>query len=509
MHSPTAAFGENSYATRSNSYDSPSTARARGHTFSSSLSSDAEFRETKPATTTHSQVAPPRIARRDSTKYHKNLQKLPSIFGEDEDSVRVKVYDAQRAEHPAVRTRPRKNTRPGGKSSTGSASSSIDLGHLAAFQGRLGPAGNRRSRSFDFGSHHRPNRDLMSPNPLDVAPTPVIFNGPEAQSSPTKAAFSTTPVARRNSTRSSKSQHTRKPRAGTLGTAAVKNKPGDVPPPMPTPKQSGQSHPVGEGRPSTTSPHDASFPYSRPGFFRRVFGSSKTVSAQNDPPPLPSGGSARPSQDHPVRDINSPNTPSAKLHKPARTSSDIAANKENHPVITKKTSSFFRRRKKSVSNNAPPPLPLTLNSERFNGQPGEPSPGEQSPCIHGSIILAVILCLPPAVRATRGKIRIKASTRQLQRRPQQAPRGISLPGHAKMIMGGAGLKQARERHSNLSQFHRYEYPTMILSLQTAAARKKHLGDHLVKQALYLSLTRTSPDFDSQTTVCNHHPRRHL
>ena len=365
-------FSEPPYTARSNSYESPSRPRGRGHTFSSSASSDTDLREIKP-NVMHSQNIPPRLARRDSSKYHKDLQKLPSIFGEDEDSVRAKVYDAQRAQLPPPRSRPRKSTRTAGKNNPGSASSSIDLGHLAAFQGRLGPAGNRRSRSFDFGSHQRPLHDFNRPDPIDVAPTPVIFAGPEAQSSPTKATFSTTPLARRGSTRSSRSQHIRKSRAGTLGTAAIKNKPGDIPPPVPLPKQPLYGPPLPEGRPSTTSPHEATFA-SRPGFFRRVFGSSRSVTAQLDHPPLPGVSSTRPSQDHPRLEANSPNPPPAKLHKPARLSSDFAANKENHPVVTKKPSSFFRRRKKSVSGGAPPPLPLTLNSDRFNGHPGEPSP---------------------------------------------------------------------------------------------------------------------------------------
>jgi hypothetical protein len=367
-------LGESGQTARSNSYDSPSVRRGRGHTFSSSFSSDGDIRGTK-MIPHHAPVAPPRVIRRESAKYAKNLQKLPSIFGEDDDSVRAKVYDAQRAEYPTIKTRPAKDTKTRPKGGSGSASSSIDLGHLAAFQGRLGLAGNRRSRSFDFGSHQRPNRPLDDPDPIDVAPTPVIFPGPEAQSSPTKASFQGSLVARKNSTKSSKSQHARKARASTLGTAAIKNKSTNAPPPIPTSKPSGYAPSTVEGRPSTTSPHEATFS-SRPGFFRRVFGSSKNLTPNSDHGPQHSAASARPSQDRPLRDNHSPNTPS-RLHRPARTSSDLAANKENLPVLSKKPSSFFRRRKKSISNTAPPPLPLALSAESR----------EQSSCIHGSIHL--------------------------------------------------------------------------------------------------------------------------
>ncbi|RMZ85370.1 hypothetical protein DV737_g809, partial [Chaetothyriales sp. CBS 132003] len=170
---------------RSNSYESATPSRSRGHTFSSSLSSDMEMRDPHalPAFGSHHTARP---TRRDSAMYRRNLQRLPSIFGEDEDSVRARVYDAQRAQHPALAMRPRKNTRNSGKSSAGSNSSSIDLGHLANFKGRLGPAGNRRSRSFDLGMQSRPVRPLTTPDNGDVAPTPVIFSGPEAQRSPTR-----------------------------------------------------------------------------------------------------------------------------------------------------------------------------------------------------------------------------------------------------------------------------------------------------------------------------------
>ena len=366
-----SSFTAPSFA-RTNSYEGPSTPRARGHTFSSSVSSEGDMRDKRAAPSLP--PAPSRIARRDSTKYHKNIQKLPSIFGEDEDSVRTKVYDAQRAEYPSKVKAPPKSGRMRGKSSASSASSSIDLGHLAAFRGRLGPAGNRRSRSFDFGSTQRPS--FNRPDPIDVAPTPVIFSGPEAQSSPTKAAFSAPQITRKNSTKSSKSTHTRKGRAGTLGNAAIKSKPGDLPPPMPKP--SGSTTTGSDQKTGTTSPQETSFS-SRPNFFRRVFGSSKQAPTHTESLPHLVLPPTRPSQDRQtasVGDANQTSTPPSKLQKPARTSADLSANKENQPVLTKKPSSFFRRRKKSISNNVPPPLPLSLGpNSRFGAvSPGEPSP---------------------------------------------------------------------------------------------------------------------------------------
>ncbi|ETN45526.1 uncharacterized protein HMPREF1541_09358 [Cyphellophora europaea CBS 101466] len=331
------------YVPRSNSYVH-NDGRVRGHTFSSSVSSEGDIRT--PTITS----SLPRVNPRDSAKYQKNLAKLPSIFGEDEDSVRVKVYDAQRAGPSKPRVR-----RPT-KGSANSTTSSIDLGHLAAFTGRMGPAGNRRSRSFDFGSTSRPSNTLNTSDGPEITAMPVLAAGPDGQGSPSKSAFPVQPPVRKNSTRSSKSAVARKGRSGTLGTSAIKSKPGEALPPMPV--RTG----VISDNPSPQEPAFAP----KPGFFRRVFGSSR--SASHNETALQSAQPSRPSQEL--------STPSSKLHKPTRTSTELSANKENqHPILSKKPSSFFRRRKKSISNTPPPPLPLTLTTDHHSAAiMGEPSP---------------------------------------------------------------------------------------------------------------------------------------
>lgn len=335
----------NNFGGRSNSYDLRSS-RGRGHTFSSSVSSEGDIRDMR---TTKLQAIAPRTTPKDTTRHQKNLNKLPSIFGEDEDSVRAKVFDAQRA--GPSKPKSRRLT----KGSSNSATSSIDLGHLAAYTGRLGHAGDRRSRSFDFGSRTRPNKFDISDGPY-VAHMPVISAGPESRSSPTKSDFAVSVVARRNSNKSSKIVAPRKPRAGTIGTATVKPKASEAPP-MPV----RQAPTVGPADLKTST--DASLA-PRPGFFRRVFGSSRTAS-HNDLTAPPQ--SARPSQDL--------NTPPNKGQRPVRNSLDLSANKENQPTLQKKPSSFFRRRKKSISSTTPPPLPLTLGPNNNIGA----SIGEQSP----------------------------------------------------------------------------------------------------------------------------------
>ena len=361
-------------ASEGEDYEDSSEPRRRAHTHSASIASESDLPSLQPVP----QIQTVRVTRRDSTKYRKDLQKLPSIFGEDEDSVRAKVYDSQRADF-APKPKPRKKPRSGTNASAGSASSSVDLGHLAAYKGRLGPAGNRRSRSFDFGSSHRVKGSFDAPAPIDVAPHPIIFAGPDAQSSPTKTSFQgqMPPIVRRNSNKSSRTAPPWKPRAGTLGTGTVKSNPTDLAPPMPTSHHAGNnSRGTPENRSTTTSPHEPNFP-SRPGFFRRMWGSSKNTPNLLLDQSHVQDANPRPSHDRPlapVVDSTYTNAPPSRF-KPVRTSTDLSANKENHPVVTKKPSSFFRRRKKSVSNTAPPPLPLTLGPASAGAiQPGEPSP---------------------------------------------------------------------------------------------------------------------------------------
>lgn len=346
--------------------------RRKGHTVSSSVSSENDVEASTP---TSRPVA--HVNRRNSAaKYAKDTARLPSIFGEDEDPVRVRVYNSQRAELPprkATRRRYEQNNKHGSK---GSASSSLDLSHLAVHAGRLGAAGNRRSQSFDFGSQNRKDLKITSPDPVDVAPTPVVFAGPKAQNAPMSPPLHTAFMARKNSTRSSKSAYGRKTRSGTLGTTAIKGKGDEVVPEMPTSKQSSQ--PITSSADSKQQFDGAQLP--RPGFFRRVFGSSRNVTTTSDVSSMNNMSISTTKQErdqHTPEDDNRAGTPTMKLQKPARrTSTEVPTGKENAATITKKSSAFFRRRKKSISANIPPPLPLILsNNLRVDQvQSGEISP---------------------------------------------------------------------------------------------------------------------------------------
>ncbi|KAK5449641.1 hypothetical protein LTS15_008716 [Exophiala xenobiotica] len=357
-------FDDIPYTPRSNSYDVETRNRKRGHTFSSSVSSEPDLPDLRSMPPLPETV--PRIPPRNNARFQKNLQKLPSIFGEDEDSVRAKVYDSQRAAQPGP-VRRKKNVSTGGRS-TSSTSSSIDLGHLASLSGRLGGAGSRRSRSFDFGSRSRGPRP---PKPVQstsdsVAPTPVIFSGPEAQKA-VPSNTSSSPLVRKNSAKSSKSAYVRKGRSTgvTMNGARPTN---DSVPQLPAVKSVPSLSNTTQEQKINVGIVPEPILNSRPGFFRRVFGSSKNPPAHSD------GNNHAPNiltkqhtgRSTPVQDETPyPSTPPNRLvQRPIRrTSADMSANKENQPVVTKKSSAFFRRRKKSISSTVPPPLPLTLDSE--------------------------------------------------------------------------------------------------------------------------------------------------
>ncbi|KIX07643.1 uncharacterized protein Z518_02296 [Rhinocladiella mackenziei CBS 650.93] len=356
-------FDDGHYTPRDNGYDTGTRIRRRGHTFSSSVSSEGDMHDMRPIPSLPETFS--RVPMRNSVRHQKNLQRLPSIFGEDEDSVRSKIYDAQRAVQSG-QARRKKNASGGGKSTNSSASSSIDLGHLASLSGRLGGAGNRRSRSFDFGSRQRSVRTAKPSTAADGGPTPVNFAGSDAQNG-TPASSSASPPVRKNSTKSSKSAYAKKGRMTALGTNTMRANSESVPQ-LPSMKSvPSLNNTVHEPKPATGSPHEP-VTAPRPGFFRRVFGSSKNPAVSADAhshTPNTLTKQQQHGRSTPVQDETPyPTTPPGKTQKAVRrTSTDISANKENQPVVTKKSSAFFRRRKKSISSSIPPPLPLTLSSE--------------------------------------------------------------------------------------------------------------------------------------------------
>lgn len=268
-----------------------------------------------------------------------------------------------------------------GKGSKGSSANSIDLGYAQVLgTQRWTHARPGRSSSFDLGHERQmPDRRInttASAFPLydyDAAPTPTIPVGPRRlMPSPPHAPFQTEAmppppmlktVERKRSTRSSKSAY----KGTSDGTTALGinfshgKADNPEPPPMPTSVKGAAPSPfVGYNKSKESSQGDRANAQSllskdRPGFFRRVFGSSKN----NHPPPevVSSHGSTT-SVETADRPSSKPQHPSQNKNKSSSTTREItSAPKEHHP-LTKKPSSFFRRRKNPMPEPTVEPAPL-------------------------------------------------------------------------------------------------------------------------------------------------------
>ncbi|PGH00448.1 hypothetical protein GX51_05766 [Blastomyces parvus] len=389
-------------------YSSMRASRPRGHTFSSSISSDVEAHSEDNIGRYSSQSTRGRRSN-SSSNYHPGLRRIDSVRGAGEAmSTRSKVYDSQRALNVADPPPSHRTTRVGTKaSSRSSGSSSVDFNQMMA-GGRPGQYRERRSASFDYGSHHPPSLPLMDNrggledfvhyngfhyDDIDAAPTPCVPVGPRRNHSPpmrelpynrTAPSSSRAPaLSRKSSSKSARSMYTKKGRSDTLGTATIRGRGDesrhyrdpipDFPLPMPTyphhqpaPSPTIAFHKTSYFAPqpaavNNTPPPPAPAPKERPGFFRRVFGGGSSKSqtpSQSEADSSYSQENETPRR-HREQQQSAPN--SSKGQKQTKEYSSPGRNmssRENTPVITKKPSSFFRRRKKSIPDHVPPPLKL-------------------------------------------------------------------------------------------------------------------------------------------------------
>lgn len=300
------------------------------------------------------------------------------------------------------------------KSNKSSGSSSVDLGKMGR-PPRHPHALGRRSASFDQGERirivHSASSSTTQPPPplpssrsrpiiyddLDAAPTPTVPGGPrkdKALGYPPQAQPQGPVHQRRNSKTSSRSQPAKKKRGDTVGwdasmpsnsnayAASRRSSKQISPMPMfmksrnPSPVRQYLEPPMARRLESTAQPtiQSKDIMKERPGFFKRMFGSSRDAApATNDlqAPHVP------PLRAHTRGNSREGFTTPHKLSKPAALEERSQAPPENvHPPLAKKHSSFFRRRKKSLSEEMPPPmLPLNVKSHR----PPLSDPVEQSP----------------------------------------------------------------------------------------------------------------------------------
>lgn len=391
-------------------YSSSKLGRPRGHTFSSSLSSDVDFHAEDNHGRYSAMSSRGRRSNSSSNQFQPGLRRIESVndmLSPDPDLLteRGRACDSQRAMHPAEKLQNNNAGRRVPRASRSAVSSGVDFPHPVSV-GRLGPYSNgyraRRSTSLDGVSRLRQEFNIPTPNyedvygtttsgtesphyghtayDMDAAPTPTVPVGPRRERSPGRrwqdhsannypASSPNTPaLSRRNSTKSSRSAY-KKGRSDTLGTSAIRGRNADdedfiqfrdslreVPPPIPgATNPSAPSPTVSYQKPSLPPPEPNPTPTKeRTGFFRRVFGTSKT-SSPNQPERRPSQQPQH-SQD-PVR--GGVPTDKSQAAAGSTTADSSISTRENPPVVTKKPSSFFRRRKKSfVDHNPPPPLVL-------------------------------------------------------------------------------------------------------------------------------------------------------
>ena len=295
-------------------------------------------------------------------------------------------------------------SRAGRKSSKSSGSSSVDFGSMTA--ATKWPSSGRRSSSVEHG-HRRQTSSLGSSPPvsmstnrsqatpsfgLDTAVPPIVPSGPRSRDQSPSKQHKITVTERPGSNGSTKAHKLKKhkgdgiegmrPRLGRSKSPEKKQESEQLNPPYIASNPKSASKVVVSRAQSPTRPYHESTSANRqgslsqlsnslrerPGFFRRVFGSSRNSNTiYHDVHPQSSRNSVRADS---RTGFNAPNT-----FNRADAPSEMV-----HPVITKKSSSFFRRRKKSVSEPVIAPVmsastqPQLRSVEKRNDIVPEPSP---------------------------------------------------------------------------------------------------------------------------------------
>ncbi|KAH8887020.1 hypothetical protein GQ53DRAFT_330897 [Thozetella sp. PMI_491] len=299
-----------------------------------------------------------------------------------------------------------------GKTSKSSSINSIDQGYAQVLSSQRWAQGfGGRSSSFDYGqtAAAAPNVPTTQPSPwhiefsnsffnedYEAAPTPTVPGGPRRLATvpslpvlpPPPPPEPPTPE-RKRSTRSSRSATVGGRRPDSKANASR-----DVPPVPTLDLDSAPAPHVGyekskeavHGGPNATSQP----PKDKPGFFRRMFGSSRNN--LTSPSALENSGSSPY-----VSSTSVETTASRSLSKSSAPPSRESHHSTTH-TIQKKTSSFFRRRKQSFTETEPPPpLPISAvaapalfppDKDMLSPRP-EPSPitslrRAMDPYLHGS-----------------------------------------------------------------------------------------------------------------------------
>lgn len=398
---PTASAFDD-YQLYNSAMDADVPGRFRGHTFSSSMSSDAGY-----GYDDNTRYASSTVTKSRRSNSSSNHQTLPKRM----DSLNRGAIASRSG------TMPRNSeTRSTNKGSTSTVDYNIPIPRVRADSDGVG----RRSDSFDCGpkkynpySEASLARESLFFDDDDAAPTPSVPGGPRKlpdYKTPTGPGSRTPVASRRNSIKLSQPPPSRKNRPENIGTGSVKprdneyDQPSDAdlePPPAigslnnPAPSPSISYHKPAFPQPEPTAvsttttistANNAGPTKERPGFFRRVFGGGASKATSPGPAtavtdsPTSNVSDLSYLQENEVKDSTgaTANLKGPKLQPPKSSAGPPATPTRQGPQqVVNKKSSFFRRRKKSVAENVPPPIllpqnlagPLTLD----NMKP-EPSP---------------------------------------------------------------------------------------------------------------------------------------
>ncbi|KAJ5154103.1 SEC7-like alpha orthogonal bundle [Penicillium coprophilum] len=363
------------------SQESDSHGRYRGHTFSSSMSSEQDYGY-EDASGRYTTITATKGRRSNSSSNH---QTTPRQMG---------------SSRGGTGTMPRTNTAR--KGSKGSSASTADYSYTIP-RVRLDQGLDRRSASFDCGPKRAfasytdasVGQDSTLYDDHDAAPTPSVPAGPrkahDYNKTSTTAATRTPVASRRNSMKSAHAPQVRKVRPENIGTGTLRAPRDnelqnmdetelDLPPaitasldpPAPSPTISYNKPAFPPPEPTAPTPISTNVPinYSaapstkeRPGFFRRVFGSKTAAPAPADTASIKANDLSH-SQETVSREINGTSANlkgrPAQATKTSAGASPSSVRTGPHQVVNKKPS-FFRRRKRSVPDHAPPPIVIPQN----------------------------------------------------------------------------------------------------------------------------------------------------
>lgn len=363
-----SAFGEEEHYP---TYTAARNNRPLGH--GHSYSSDFEGHES-----TNRSSSPLTRGRRSnsSSNFQTGLARLNSLRNETNSSSSTTVQRANQSQPRAIHSR-------SGKGSKGSSANSFDLGYAQVTSNQRWAHGiGGRSSSFDFGQDRQMlNRQINTAAPYpaatsffsddyDAAPTPTVPVGPRRQPPMSPGLVYNSEnmppppipktLERKRSTRSSKSTY-KGPADGINGlgmnyTQGMNEKIRELPPLPAFVKEAAPAPLVGYGK--TKGQGNQPAPATKPGFFRRVFGSSKN---HHVPTPEPN---FRHDSTTSIETADRTNNKSQHIASQMRSQPPPPREpppppKDQPHVLTKRPSSFFRRRRnKSISEpDAPPPVP--------------------------------------------------------------------------------------------------------------------------------------------------------